>query len=296
VWDIPPKWIDPKNEKDCAALRKVVSGVQVPKFVPKDNKKIETDTEVKKEDVVMEVQPLDEKELEETVKGLEGLVKQRQKYRMKADDFEKDDDSNYHIDFITSCSNLRAMSYRIPPVDRLKTKQIAGRIMPAIATTTGSVSGLVAVELLKIVQSCELEKHRNAFMNLGLPLFSFAEPFPCETTKITKDVEITIWDKWDIRDGTMRLQEFVDHFKKKYNLEVTGVFQGVQMIYVPIMPGHNKRLNRMVCKLIEIEKGAKYVDLIVTFENEDGEDVHGPPVRFWLVKPRRKRKSNNKKE
>lgn len=35
-------------------------------------------------------------------------------------DFEKDDDSNHHIEFITAASNLRAENYDIQPADRMK--------------------------------------------------------------------------------------------------------------------------------------------------------------------------------
>lgn len=46
---------------------------------------------------------------------------------------------------ICSFQNLRATMYGIEPVDRLKTKLIAGRIVPAIATTTAAVAGFVSV-------------------------------------------------------------------------------------------------------------------------------------------------------
>ena len=62
----------------------------------------------------------------------------------------------YHLVSIKSrwllhCSlqNLRATMYSIENADRLKTKKIAGKIVPAIATTTAAVAGLVSTRKKK---------------------------------------------------------------------------------------------------------------------------------------------------
>lgn len=63
--------------------------------------------------------------------------------------FEKDLDSNEHINFIYATSNLRAYNYRIKQTSHLEVKRIAGRIIPAIATTTAVISGLSCIEMYR---------------------------------------------------------------------------------------------------------------------------------------------------
>lgn len=92
-------------------------------------------------------------------------------------EFEKDDDTNFHIDFINAGANLRATNYVITNCDRQKTKMIAGKIIPAIATTTAMITGAVTAEIFKFVQKyTALEDVKNSFINLALPLFVFSEP------------------------------------------------------------------------------------------------------------------------
>lgn len=83
--------------------------------------------------------------------------------------FEKDDDLNFHISFITSAANLRCDNYTLKRTDFQNCKVIAGRIVPAIATTTAAVCGLVTLELFKVV----LEKDTDSYMNRAIGLGSY---------------------------------------------------------------------------------------------------------------------------
>ena len=98
--------------------------------------------------------------------------------RFEPADFEKDDDDNFHIDFITACSNLRAANYHIPSATRHKCKMIAGRIIPAIATTTASVTGLVMLEMFKVLQRKPVEQLRNGNYDLGSNQYMLFEAEP----------------------------------------------------------------------------------------------------------------------
>lgn len=79
----------------------------------------------------------------------------------------------------------------------------------------------VSLELLKVIQRFPtLERYRNAFINLGISLFAFSEPGPAEKTKITEGVYFTLWDRWEVREGDITLQEFCQYFDDKYKLKV----------------------------------------------------------------------------
>jgi len=165
-------------------------------------------------------------------------------------EFEKDDDNNLHIDFIVATSNSRAINYQITPADRLKSKLIAGKIIPAIATTTSVISGLVSLELIKLAQGIkDMERYKNGFVNLALPFFGFSEPIAAPQNKY-HDTQWTLWDRFEV-SGEMTLKQFLSHFSTVYDLEITMLSQGVCMLYSFFM-SKDKREERMNLPLTEV--------------------------------------------
>ncbi|XP_018655559.1 hypothetical protein Smp_136500 [Schistosoma mansoni] len=143
--------------------------------------------------------------------------------------------------------------YSLPITARHVVKRIAGRIVPAIATTTATVAGLVCLELLKYVinnnqydvngghvgsfaseeeistmtattttindpeQRLIQLKSRNSFLNLALPILLFSEPGLCRQIRLPNGKYFSLWDRWIIRPcksiDKYRLTDFIDQIK-----------------------------------------------------------------------------------
>jgi hypothetical protein len=119
---------------------------------------------------------------------------------MYCEEFEKDDDQNFHIDFIYACANIRALNYGLKEMDWLTVKLKAGRIVPALATTTAAIAGLQTIELLKLLKrdSLKLADFKNTFLNLAVPSMMSSEPGVALKTKIKDGLETDLWDRWSV--------------------------------------------------------------------------------------------------
>ncbi|KAM3185932.1 hypothetical protein ACTXT7_005369 [Hymenolepis weldensis] len=211
--------------------------------------------------------------------------------------FDKDNEGEGHVDFISAAANLRAVMYGLPLTDRYEVKRIAGRIIPAIATTTATVAGLVSLEVLKYIcfsgdgissakNECLATEARNNFINLSLPSVLSVKPGFCNVTKLPNGESFTIWDRWDYQLPSRKttMQEFIDDIKVNHNLNISLITKGSDPVFISMMQPYVSRLKNPFVQELKVSPEDKYVDLVIIFEGEDGtdEDVPGPPFRLIL--------------
>lgn len=169
--ELPTGWSDPVRLSDALA------GVGVPEWAPTA---IKVGDDAKGEALSEYADPASA--AAGFLKGIEELVTEiggptaLASLTLHPQEFEKDDDTNHHVDFIAAATNLRASNFHIPLSDRLTVRITAGRIIPAIATTTCMITGLVAVELYKIIADRVADAFRNTFVNMATNAYQLAEP------------------------------------------------------------------------------------------------------------------------
>lgn len=215
-------------------------------------------------------------------------------FKLNPVEFDKDRDD--HMLFVTACSNLRALNYSIPTEDTHRSRAIAGRIIPAIATTTALVTGLVCLELYKIVGTAQkelkIDAYKNGFVNLAIPFMTLSEPTPpAKTTAVVKGKEWdwTAWDSLDMNLGDITLREFISHFEAEYNLDVSMISHGVSILF-SFFANKKKLAERMKMTMSEVAQSVTKKELppnqlFLTFEIiandlETDEEVELPYVKY----------------
>ena len=96
-------------------------------------------------------------------------------------------------------SNIRAENYGLPKMDWITTKIKAGKIVPALATTTAAIAGLQTIEMIKILNSLPINQIRNGFMNLAVPCLLMSEPVAPHLFELCDGLKVNLWDRWDIK-------------------------------------------------------------------------------------------------
>jgi len=164
--------------------------------------------------------------------------------KMNIQEFEKDNDSNWHISFITSASNLRATNYGIPTSTYEETKGIAGKIVPAVATTTSIIAGLISIELIKYMailtskilydEKNHIKLFKSWFVNLANNIIISSEPIKAPMLKIG-NTNVNSWTKFE-EYYDMILSNFIEKYEKQFKITISMILYGNSIIYANFIP------------------------------------------------------------
>ena len=214
---------------------------------------------------------------------------------MKEIIFEKDNDDNYHINFILSFSNLRANNYGIENCNFLMAKEIAGNIIPAIASTTAAITGLCCLQIYTLLRTDNLDYFRNSAFNLATSQFDLFIPeqkrYITDSPKTENNIEkkvipkkYTVWDKMDIYGPNKTIKSLIDDFKNKYGVDIDFINYKDKMLAAPIdeKDDFDKTIEELIKeKTGENLKNNKYIKIEISGSIGDVE-ISTPTIRYIL--------------
>ena len=228
---------------------KIISQIKIEEYIPppmntsvkssdKNNKNLKTKEEhfrMIKEKVNNYIKEINEyfDSLKEKVNG--DLI--------KIEEFDKDDESKGHIEFLYAFTNLRAENYDIEKCDISKVKMVAGKIVPAIASTTAAIVGIVALQLYVLKSTEEIKYLRNCYFDLARNVICFEN---VRMAKYIKDGNDELkpgskkhklipekYSKWDylVINESLTIKQFIDYIKREYNVEVSSIISNQINLY-----------------------------------------------------------------
>ncbi|XP_065396662.1 ubiquitin-like modifier-activating enzyme 7 isoform X3 [Macaca fascicularis] len=205
--------------------------------------------------------------------------------------FEKDDDSNFHVDFVAAAASLRCQNYGIPPVSRAQSKRIVGQIIPAIATTTAAVAGLLGLELYKVVGGPRPRSaFRHSYVHLAENYLIRYMPF-APAIQTFHHLKWTCWDRLKVPAGQPErtLELLLAHLQEQHGLRVRMLLHGPALLYSAGWSPEKQalRLPLRVTELVQqvtgqvLAPGLRVLVLELSCEGEE-EDTAFPPLHYEL--------------
>lgn len=176
-------------------------------------------------------------------------------------EFDKD---SWHANFVYSAANLRARNYGIKERSKHHIRGIAGKIIPAIATTTAIVSGLATLEIIKYTikrdsslndsstaDQCKLPS-KNYYLDLASPFLASTDIvgpkkmfYECHNKKF----KYTVWSRLEFKDEC--LKDLVKRIEDKIGDEVSMISLGSRVIYWNLCDKYDINLNKTIAELCE---------------------------------------------
>jgi ubiquitin-activating enzyme E1 len=154
-------------------------------------------------------------------------------YTVNVQEFEKDNDDNNHVKYIHYTSMFRAYNYNIPICTFDETKGIAGKIIPALATTTSIVASLIVLEMLKYVinKDRKIDDYCSYFVNLANNTYLAGEPVPPKQNT-AGNYSYNEWTESEcLYEKNNTLKEFLTDMSEKFKCEITSIIAVNKIVY-----------------------------------------------------------------
>jgi len=176
-------------------------------------------------------------------------------------------------------------------LSKYEAKGIAGKIIPAIATTTAIVAGLSILELYKLVMKFEsIEAYKSNFLNLAIPYLGSADPIACKHYELKKK-KISMWSKYEvhpIKDNNGEefiLKDLISYLEKTYEFTIDLISIDKFIIFSSYIQNENiiKNMNTYISDIINnIMPDNTNEVILMNISIDTEEDIQIPPVLYYI--------------
>ncbi|KAI5310893.1 E1 ubiquitin-activating protein uba2 [Ascosphaera atra] len=190
--------------------------------------------------------------------------------------FDKDDPDT--LDFVASAANLRSHIFSIPILPKFQIQEIAGNIIPAIATTNAMTASLCVLQAFKVLKG-NFDKAKMLFLDRSgaraIASDSLKPPNPlCPVCS-------TVWISVDINAGATTLADLVETCREKLGYEGDFTIMGPSGIIYDF--DYEDNLPQPLTKYAG-DSGARLTVIDGTDWDEDGSDgTTGPRVNVEFL-------------
>ncbi|KLU81022.1 SUMO-activating enzyme subunit uba-2 [Magnaporthiopsis poae ATCC 64411] len=216
-------------------------------------------------------------------------------------EFDKDDEDT--LDFVTASANIRSAVFGIEPKSRFDIKQMAGNIIPAIATTNAIVAGLCVLEAFKVLQG-DYETAKEAFLTPFNPDRRIAPSRPrspnpdcpvCSAfyTSVSADLERATLE--DLVEGFIKPELGFDGREFSVNIELGCLYEVDDTENLPKKLSEFEIKSGTFITIIDDDDEEPLVNVVINIQDVATGDGEKPVQGLWLDKkpeiPRKPKKA-----
>ena len=255
---------------DDKEIIKIISEIKLDNYAPKpinSSEKFSNNGKFPKEKdaAIREEIKLTNKKMKNYIKEInsyfDSLYKSINDDLIKIEEFDKDDESKGHVDFLYAFTNLRAENYNIEKCDITKVKMYAGNIVPAIASTTAAIVGIVALQIYVLKTTEDIKYLRDCYFDFERNVINFEFLWKVKYIKEENNYKLipekfSDWDYLEV-NGPLSIKHFIDYIKQEYNVKVKSIFSNKKVLF----DTNEKELDILDLKIEEVYNNKSSIKL-----------------------------------